>query len=68
MLSKEANTIAIDKCNKAKAIDPSCASQANRQISSYRSGLYPKSEAFFQGIMEGTKVTVMGETTTMRFR
>ena len=60
--------LAIDKCNKAKAIDPSCASQANRQISSYRSGLYPKSEAFFQGIMEGTKVTVMGETTTMRFR
>ncbi len=60
--------LAMDKCNRAKAVDPSCASKANRKIASYRNGLYPKSEAFFQGFKEGDKITVMGETTTLRLR
>lgn len=60
--------LAIDKCVRAKSVDPACAAKANRQISSYHGGLYPKSEAFFAGIKEGQKVTVMGETTTLRFR
>lgn len=60
--------LAIDKCNRAKAVDPSCAGKAASQIASYRNGLYPKSEAFFAGMKEGQKVTVLGETTTLRFR
>ena len=60
--------LAIDKCNRAKAVDPSCASKASSQIANYRNGLYPKSEAFFAGIKEGQKVTVLGEATTLRFR
>ena len=60
--------LAIDKCNRAKAVDPSCASKAASQIASYTQGLYPKSEAFFAGLKAGTPVTVMGETTTLRFR
>ena len=60
--------LATDKCNKAMSVDPSCASQARRQISSYHNGFYPKSEAFFQGIKAGQTVSVMGESTTLRLR
>ena len=60
--------LAIDKCYKAKAVDPGCAASANRQAAGYRAGLYPQSEAFFQGLKAGQKVTVLGETTTLRFR
>lgn len=60
--------LAIDKCVRAKTVDPACASRANRQIANYRNGLFPKSEAFFAGIKEGTTVSVLGESTTLRFR
>lgn len=60
--------LATDKCLKAMSIDPSCAGQANRQMASYRSGFYPKSEAFFAGIKAGQTVSVMGETTKLRLR
>ncbi|MCQ2131818.1 MAG: hypothetical protein MJY90_00620 [Bacteroidaceae bacterium] len=60
--------LATDKCLKAMSVDPSCAGQANRQMASYRSGFYPKSEAFFAGIKAGQSVSVMGETTTLRLR
>ncbi len=60
--------LAVDKCIKAKSVDPSCAAKANRQISSYSQAFYPKSEAFFAGLKEGQSVTVMGETTTLRLR
>lgn len=60
--------LAIDYCNRAKAVDPSSAAKANRQAASYTSYLYPKSEAFFAGIKAGQAVSVMGETTTLRLR
>ena len=60
--------LATDKCLKAMSVDPSCAGQANRQMASYRSGFYPKSEAFFAGIKAGQTVSVMGETTKLRLR
>lgn len=59
--------LAIDKCNRAKAVDPACASQANRQIASYNGNLFPKSEAFMMGIKAGEKRTILGETTTLKF-
>lgn len=59
--------LAIDKANRAKAVDPACASQANRQIASYKGNLFPKSEAFMMGIKEGEKRTILGETTTLKF-
>lgn len=60
--------LAIDKANRAKAVDPACASQANRQISNYTQNLFPKAEAFMMGKKAGEKVTVLGETTTLRFK
>jgi tetratricopeptide (TPR) repeat protein len=60
--------LATDKCIKAKSVDPSCTAKANRQIASYSSYYYPKSEAFFEGIQAGQSITVMGETTTLRLR
>jgi hypothetical protein len=60
--------LAVDKCIRAKSVDPSCAAKANRQIASYSAHFYPKSEAFFQGIQAGQTVTVMGESTTLRLR
>ena len=60
--------LATDKALRAKAIDPACGAQANRQIANYSQGYYPKSEAFFAGITAGQTVTVMGETTTLRLR
>ena len=60
--------LAIDKASRAKAVDPACASQANRQIANYTANLFPKSEAFMMGKKAGEKVTVLGETTTLRFK
>ena len=60
--------LATDKCLKAISVDPSCASRANSQISTYKNGYYPKSEAFFKGLKAGQSVSVMGETTTLRLR
>lgn len=60
--------LAVDKCIRAKSVDPSCAAKANRQIASYSAHFYPKSEAFFQGLQAGQTVTVMGESTTLRLR
>ncbi len=60
--------LATDKCLKAMQVDPSCVSAANRQISHYKNGYYPKSEAFFAGVKAGETVSVMGETTKLRLR
>lgn len=60
--------LATDYCNKAKAVDPASAAKANRQAAGYASMFYPKSEAFFQGVKAGQKVSVAGETTTLRLR
>lgn len=60
--------LAIDICNRAKAVDPSCAGRANRAIANYSSNLYPKSEAFMAGVKQGTRVSTAYGSTTLRFR
>ncbi|MBO6023784.1 MAG: hypothetical protein J6P83_02905 [Bacteroidales bacterium] len=62
---------AVDKCFKAKSIDPSVADRANRLIGSYTAG-FPKAETiFFNDFSEGQTIHVggwIGETTTLRSR
>ena len=60
--------LAIDICNKAKAVDPSCAGKANRAIANYVANLYPKSEGFMAGIKAGTPASTSYGPTTIRFR
>ena len=60
--------LAIDICNKAKAVDPSCAGRANRAIANYTANLYPKSEGFMAGIKAGTPASTSYGSTTIRFR
>ena len=59
----------IDKLQKAKNVDPSCAEEADKLIRSY-AGYTPKDEdLFFIGIKKGQAVTIggwIGETTTIR--
>jgi tetratricopeptide (TPR) repeat protein len=59
----------IDKMQKAKSVDPSCAEEANKLISTY-SAYTPKDEdLFFIGLKKGDAVTIggwIGETTTIR--
>ena len=60
---------AVDKCNKAKAIDPSINERANSMIRSY-SAAFPSMETiFFNDYSEGQSYSVggwIGETTTIR--
>ena len=67
--SKAVFWAAVDKCNKAKAIDPSCADKANSLIRSY-SAAFPSMETiFFNDYSEGQSFNVggwIGETTTIR--
>lgn len=60
---------AIDKLQRAKAVDPSVAEEANKLIASY-SAYTPKAEdLFFIGLKTGDNVTIggwIGETTTIR--
>ena len=67
--SKAVFWAAVDKCNKAKAIDPSCADRANSLIRSY-SAAFPSMETiFFNDYSEGQSFNVggwIGETTTIR--
>lgn len=60
--------LAIDLCNKAKAVDPSCSGRANKAISNYSANLYPKSEGFMAGIKPGTPASTAYGSTTIRFR
>ncbi|MBR1520918.1 MAG: hypothetical protein IJ635_06745 [Bacteroidaceae bacterium] len=60
--------LATDYCHKAAAVDPSSAAKANRAAAGYAAHFYPKSEAFFAGIKAGERVSVAGETTTLRLR
>ena len=59
----------IDKLQKAKSVDPSCAEEANKLIGTY-SAYTPKDEdLFFIGLKKGDAVTIggwIGETTTIR--
>lgn len=60
---------AIDKFQRAKAVDPSVAEEANKLIGTY-SAYTPKAEdLFFLGLKKGDSVTIGGwinETTTIR--
>ena len=59
----------IDKLQKAKSVDPSCAEEADKLIRTY-AGYTPKDEdLFFIGLKKGMAVTIggwIGETTTIR--
>ncbi len=62
--------VAVDKLQKAKAVDPDCAGKVNPLISSYTQHFPKKEEAFFRNITEGANITVgcwIGETTKARF-
>ena len=59
----------IDKLQRAKSVDPSCAEEADKFIRTY-AGYTPKDEdLFFIGLKKGDAVTIggwIGETTTIR--
>ncbi|MCQ2209515.1 MAG: hypothetical protein MJZ34_04415 [Paludibacteraceae bacterium] len=60
---------AVDKLEKAKAVDPSCAATVNKMISQYKEVFPVKSELFMRNIKEGDSYTVpgwIGEKTTVR--
>mgnify|MGYP002525336861 FL=1 len=60
---------AVDKCIKAKAIDPSCAEKANALIRAYSAAFPTMDKIFFNDYNEGQSYTVggwIGETTTIR--
>ena len=69
--SKAVYWAAVDKCIKAKSIDPSCAERANASIRNY-SQYFPSMETiFFNDYSEGQSFQVggwIGETTTIRAR
>ena len=67
--SKAVFWAAVDKCQKAKAIDPSVAGRANSMISSYSQYFPPMEKIFFNDYSEGQSFNVggwIGETTTIR--
>ena len=68
VIQKTAFWAAVDKLEKAKAVDSSLASQANSLIASYKKQFPDKSELFMRGIKGGSyKVPGwIGETTTVR--
>lgn len=69
VIQKTAFWAAVDKLEKAKAVDPSCAANVNKMISSYKNSFPPKTELFMRGIKEGSSYTVpgwIGETTKVR--
>jgi tetratricopeptide (TPR) repeat protein len=59
----------IDKLQKAKSVDPSCAEEANKLIGSYAGHTPKDADLFFLGLKKGDSVTIggwIGETTTIR--
>lgn len=60
---------AVDKLQRAKAVDPSVTTEANRLINQYSRYYMEKEDAFMMGLKEGESVFVpgwIGETTTIR--
>ena len=60
---------AVDKCQKAKSIDPSCADKANALIRAYSAAFPTMEKIFFNDYNEGQSFNVggwIGETTTIR--
>ena len=67
--SKAVFWAAVDKCLKAKAIDPSCADKANGLIRAYTAAFPSMETIFFNDYSEGQSFNVggwIGETTTIR--
>lgn len=64
--------LAVDKFNKAKAVDPSLAQRANDLISTYSKYFPNKEDAFFKGINENDTYYLKGcwinESTKARFK
>lgn len=62
---------AVDKLNRAKAVDPSVTSKANSLIGSYSAAYMDTETAFMMGYKSGESVSIpgwIGETTTVRLR
>ena len=60
---------AVDKLQRAKSVDPSVTSEANKLINQYSRYYMDKETAFMMGMKEGETVHVpgwIGETTTIR--
>jgi hypothetical protein len=60
---------AVDKCNKAKSVDPNVAEEANSLINTYSSYFPNREEAFFEGYTDGQTYQVgcwIGESTIVR--
>ena len=69
--SKAVYWAAVDKCNKAKSLDPSCAEKANGLIRAYTAAFPSMETIFFNDYSEGQTYNVggwIGETTTIRAR
>jgi hypothetical protein len=68
-LKQTAFWAAVDKLEKAKAVDPSCAANVNKMINSYKQVYPDKTELFMRNLTEGASFTVPGwinEKTTVR--
>lgn len=68
-LNKCTYFVVLDKLNRAKAVDPSVAEDANKLIRTYSQYTPAASDLFMLGYKVGDKVTVggwIGETTTIR--
>lgn len=62
---------AVDKLQRAKAVDPSVAGEANRLIGRYSAAYMDTETAFMMGIKAGSSVFIpgwIGESTTVRLR
>ena len=60
---------AVDKCQKAKSLDPSCSDKANSLIRAYTAAFPSMETIFFNDYSEGQSFNVggwIGETTTIR--
>ena len=70
VMQKVVYYLVIDKLEKARSVDPSCADQVNPMISRYRSSLPSKEDVFMHPDLEnGKTVTIggwIGERTTIR--
>ena len=60
---------AIDKLQRAKAVDPTIQKEANKLIASYSNHTPAKEDLFVRGLSNGARITIGGwinETTTIR--
>lgn len=63
--------VAVDKLQRARAVDPSVASRANNLISRYSAAFMDTETGFMMGLKAGESIFIpgwIGETTTIRFR